>query len=507
MPTCTSIVLTTTLTSVKSIQHKALPVFTLNRADPLPLQRQIYDGFRTAILRGHLRPGEQILSSREFAAELAVSRFPVLNAYAQLLAEGYLESRVGAGTFVSASLPEQQMSVQLSDRSVAVPSGPRPVSRRSSLYPPISNLAYVRGWGSFGVHQPAFDQFPFAIWSNLVVRHSRNPHVRAIHHIDPRGAERFRGAICDYLRTARGVHCSPDQVLVVSGSQQALDITARVLLDPGNSVWVEEPGYSLQRTVLTAAGVRLIPVPVDGEGMDVAAGIKRAPKARAAFVTPSHQYPLGSTMSASRRIQLLNWAHRAGAWIVEDDYDSEFRFQSLPIASMHGLDLNARVIYIGTFSKVLFPSIRLGYIVIPPDLVDRFVAVRHAMDIFPPYLHQEVLADFILEGHFTRHIRKMRQVYRERRSVLMDSLAREFPAHSGFEVHGVEAGMHLAMTLPPGLNDREISAHAAKSRLWLWPLSPSYTTSPARHGFILGYGSSLPPQIPPAVRLMRSLIP
>jgi len=174
---------------------------------------------------------------------------------------------------------------------------------------------------------------------------------------------------------------------------------------------------------------------------------------------------------------------------------------------MHGLDLNARVIYIGTFSKVLFPSIRLGYIVIPPDLVDRFVAVRHAMDIFPPYLHQEVLADFILEGHFTRHIRKMRQVYRERRSVLMDSLAREFPAHSGFEVHGVEAGMHLAMTLPPGLNDREISAHAAKSRLWLWPLSPSYTTSPARHGFILGYGSSLPPQIPPAVRLMRSLIP
>jgi GntR family transcriptional regulator / MocR family aminotransferase len=482
-------------------------VFTVNRADKAPLQRQIYDGYRAAILRGSLRSGEQILSSREFAAELGVSRFPVLNAYAQLLAEGYLESRIGAGTFVSASLPEQQMSVpQIPGRSVAVPSGPRPVSRRSSLYPQISKLAHVRGWGSFGVHQPALDQFPFPIWANLVGRHSRNPHVRAIHQIDPRGSERFRSAVCDYLRTARGVNCSADQILIVSGSQQALDITARVLLDPGNSVWVEEPGYSLQRTVLIAAGARLIPVPVDREGMDVAAGIKRAPKARAAFVTPSHQYPLGSTMSASRRIQLLNWAHSAGAWVVEDDYDSEFRFESLPIASVHGMDKNARVIYIGTFSKVLFPSIRLGYIAIPPDLVDRFGAVRHAMDIFPPYLHQEVMADFIIEGHFTRHIRKMRQVYKERRSVLIDCLAHEFPQHRGFEVHGVEAGMHLAMTLPPDMNDREISARAASSRLWLWPLSPSYNLSPPRPGFILGYGSSLPAQIPRAVRLMRSLI-
>jgi GntR family transcriptional regulator/MocR family aminotransferase len=212
-------------------------------------------------------------------------------------------------------------------------------------------------------------------------------------------------------------------------------------------------------------------------------------------------------MSASRRLQLLNWAHSAGAWVVEDDYDSEFRYETLPIASMHGLDRNARVIYIGTFSKVLFPSLRLGYIVIPTDLVDRFIAVRHAMDIFPSYLHQEVMTDFILEGHFTRHIRKMRQVYKERRSILIDSLECEFPSHSGFEVHGVEAGMHLAFTLPPGLDDREISTRALDSRLWLWQLSPAYTTTPSRHGFILGFGSSLPAQIPRAVRLMRSLIP
>ena len=492
---------------MRSVAPGTLPLFHLDRNDPSPLHKQIYDRYRASILRGDIRPGEQIVSSREFAAELQVSRFPVLNAYAQLLAEGYLETRAGAGTFVSSSLPEQQMSVpQPSGRSLVAPSGPRPVSRRTALYPPMPSLPFVRGWGSFGVHQPALDQFPFSIWSGLVSRHSRNPHVNAIHRIDPRGAERFRSAVCDYLRTARGVHCSPDQILIVSGSQQALDITARVLLDPGNAVWVEEPSYSLERIVLSTAGCRLVPVPVDGEGLNVAAGIKRAPKARAAFVTPSHQYPLGSTMSASRRIQLLNWAHSAGAWVIEDDYDSEFRFESLPISSMYGLDLNARVIYIGTFSKVLFPSLRLGYMVIPADLMDRFVAVRHAMDIFPPYLHQEVMADFILEGHFIRHIRKMRQVYRERRSVLYESLTREFPPHRGFEVHGVEAGMHLAFTLPQGLNDRQISVRAANSRLWLWPLSTSYITSASRNGFVMGFGSSLPAQIPRAVRLMHSVI-
>jgi GntR family transcriptional regulator/MocR family aminotransferase len=492
---------------VKSVPHATLPIFNIDRASPFPLHKQIYDGYRAAILRGDLRAGQQILSSREFASELRVSRFPVLNAYAQLLAEGYLESRIGAGTFVSASLPEQQMSVAVSaGHATPAPSGPRPVSRRSALYPSFPNSAHLRGWGAFGVHQPAFDHFPFAIWASLVARHSRNPHVSAIHRIDPRGAERFRSAICDYLRTARGVKCSPDQILVVSGSQQALDITARVLFDPGNSVLVEEPGYTLQRHVLTASGCRVIPVPVDRDGMDVASGIKRAPRARAAFVTPSHQYPLGSTMSASRRIQLLNWAHNAGAWIIEDDYDSEFRYESLPISSMHGLDLNARVIYIGTFSKVLFPSLRLGYMVIPPDLIDRFIAVRYTMDIFPPYVHQEVLADFILEGHFTRHIRKMRQVYKEKRTILIDCLAREFPPERGFEVHGVEAGMHLAITLPPGLIDIEIAAHAVHSRLWLYPLSPTYLGKPPRHGFILGFGSTLPAQIPRAVRLMRSLV-
>jgi GntR family transcriptional regulator/MocR family aminotransferase len=485
----------------------ALPTLAVDRNAATPLHKQIYDRFRAAILNGDLSPGQQIPSSRDLTSALSVSRFPVLNAYAQLLAEGYLESRIGAGTFVSASLPEQLMSVAPpAGNSVTRPSGPRPVARRSALYPSFPYSARLRGWGAFGVHQPALDHFPFKIWSNLVARHTRNPHASAIHHIDPRGSERFRNSIANYLRAARGVKCEPDQVIVVSGSQQALDLTARVLLDPGNSVWVEEPGYPLQHIVLNAAGCRLVPVPVDLEGMNVGSAVKRAPRARAAFVTPSHQYPLGSTMSASRRIQLLNWAQSAGAWIVEDDYDSEYRYQSPPVPSLHGLDMNSRVIYIGTFSKVLFPSLRLGYIVAPRDLVDRFVAVRFAMDIFPPYLYQEVLTDFIDQGHFTRHLRRMRQVYRERRTALIEILARELPSGAGFDVHGAEAGMHLAMTLPERLRDLKISARAAQDRLWLTPLSPSYLSEKPRQGFILGFGSTPPDLIPQAVRQLRSLL-
>ncbi|HEY9127577.1 MAG TPA: PLP-dependent aminotransferase family protein, partial [Acidobacteriaceae bacterium] len=337
-------------------------------------------------------------------------------------------------------------------------------------------------------------------------RHSRNPHASSIHNVNPLGIERFREAIADYLRTARGVQCTPDQVMIVSGSQQALDITARVLFDPGDSIWVEEPGYTLQKAAFRAAQCRLVPIPVDEEGMQVGLAIKRARKARAAIVTPSHQYPLGSTMSASRRLQLLNWAHDAGAWIVEDDYDSEYRYGSLPISSLYGLDVNARVIYIGTFSKVLFPSIRLGYLAVPRDLVATFINVRHAMDIFPPYLHQEVLADFILEGHFTRHLRRMRQIYLERRTALIENLQAELPiGPEGIQIHGSEAGMHLAITLPAGANDMQLAAEAAKERLWLWPLSPSYLGNP-RPGFILGFGSVLPAQIAPAVKKLRALL-
>jgi GntR family transcriptional regulator/MocR family aminotransferase len=292
--------------------------------------------------------------------------------------------------------------------------------------------------------------------------------------------------------------------MVVSGSQQALEITARVLLDPGDSVWIEEPSYQLTRSVLLGAGCRLNPIPVDGEGIDVAAGIRRGPNARAAFVTPSHQYPLGSTMSASRRLQLLNWAEAASAWIIEDDYDSEYRYEVMPISSLQGLDSSARVIYIGTFSKVLFASLRIGYIVIPADLVERYTSVRMAMDIFPPYLYQEVLADFMQRGHFTRHIRKMRALYKKRRTALINCIHAEFG--NSIELHGVEAGMHVAATLPSGFSDIEIATKAAQRQLWLWPLSRCYSNEVSRQGFILGYGSTSEEQICRAISQLRTLL-
>jgi GntR family transcriptional regulator/MocR family aminotransferase len=481
------------------------PIIAVDRSAGTPLHQQVYDGYREAILRGDLRPGQKIPSSRELASEICISRFPVLHAYAQLLAEGYFESQVGSGTFISATLPEQMMS---SDRHAggreSALSGRRTVSRRTLLYPHFEFDAHLRGWGAFGVHQPALDQFPFQIWSSLVARHSRNPHASAIHNINPLGSERFREEICAYLRTSRAVKCDPGQIMVVSGSQQALDITARVLLDPGDSVLVEEPGYGLERTLLTASGCDLKLVPVDNEGMDVPLGIRLYGGAKAAFVTPSHHYPLGSTMSATRRLLLLNWAQSSGAWIIEDDYDSEYRFDTRPIASLQGLDVNSRVIYIGTFSKILFPSLRIGYIVIPRDLVDHFLSVRFAMDIFPPYLYQEVLADFMSLGHFGRHIRKMRQVYNARRSTLIDCLQTEFG--DTLPVHGAAAGMQVTVTLPDGLDDNVIAAHAAWERLWLLPLSRTFAGSQPRNGFILGYGSTANEQIPAAVKRMRSVI-
>jgi len=482
-----------------------LPIMLVDREAAAPLHKQIYDAYRAAILRGDLRPGQQIPSSREFASEIQVSRFPVLHAYSQLLAEGYFESRVGSGTFVSGSLPEQLLSVERNARpSAPTPSGPRPVSRRSALFSPAEAALSLRGWGAFGVHQPAFDQFPFQLWASLVVEHSRNPNAKAIHYVHPLGSPHFREAICAYLRTARGVNCDASQVMVVSGSQQALDITARVLFDPGSRVLVEEPGYRLGRTVLAAAGCQLVPVPVDNEGMVIEDVVRRHQKARAAFVTPSHQFPLGSTMSASRRLHLLNWAQSTGSWIIEDDYDSEYRFESRPVASLQGVDGNARVIYIGTFSKVLFPSLRIGYIVIPADLVERFIAVRLAMDIFPPYLYQEVLTDFINQGHFGRHIRRMRQLYGERRTVLIESLREEFGKR--LEVHGAAAGMHVSVTMREVVNDRAIAAKAAAERLWLMPLSPSYLGKKPRQGFVLGFGSTPANQIPRAVRKLRAML-
>jgi GntR family transcriptional regulator / MocR family aminotransferase len=481
-----------------------LPAIAVDRTAAKPLYRQICDGYREAIVERRLRGGQRLPSTRTLAAELKISRIPVLNAFDQLLAEGYFESRVGSGTFVSRTLPEDAGSPR---RPGTGPSTPRPgtraIARRPAALLRAAPEPWLSGFGAFRMSEPALDHFPFPIWSRLVARHSRGVRRGALNYGSPLGDLPFRQALAAYLRAARAVRCEAEQIMVVSGSQQALEISARVLLDPHQPVWVEEPGYGGARDALAMAGARLVPVPVDQEGMVVAAGLKRCRRARAALVTPSHQYPLGATMSASRRLQLLDWAQAAGSWIIEDDYDSEYRYESQPIAALQGLDRDGRVVYIGTFSKVLFPGLRVGYLVIPADLVERFSAVREAMDICPPALNQAVLADFIGEGHFARHLRRTSQLYRERRGALVESLRRSLPR---WRVVGAEAGIHLvALCDRPG--DRSISQRAARDGLWAMPLSACYLGPPSHHGLVLGYGGTSAAEMPKAVERLRRVIP
>jgi GntR family transcriptional regulator/MocR family aminotransferase len=311
----------------------------------------------------------------------------------------------------------------------------------------------------------------------------------------------FREAIAEYLGTVRGVRCEASQILVTTGSQQALQLSAQVLLDPNDRVCLEEPGYPSARHAFMMAGAQLVPVSVDHDGLNVEEIIRRGRGVRAVYVTPSHQYPMGMTMGATRRMLLLNWAARSGAWIIEDDYDSEYRFGSRPISSLQGLDADDRVIYIGTFSKVLFPALRLGYVVVPKDLVAAFFAARDAADVFSSTLYQAVLTDFIREGHFARHIRRMRMLYMDRRRALINAL--QIQMGDITEVIGAEAGMHLVALLPRGTNDVAVSRKAAENGISAIPLSSCYLTPPARGGLILGYGGANARQIHDGISKLR----
>ncbi len=493
---------------MKRISASFLPPIALDSRSKTPIYHQLYEWFGRAILDGQLRPGQRVPSTRGLAAELKVSRIPVSSAYEQLQAEGYFETFVGAGTCVARSIPEEALKtaigkIRKTSRQASKSKAPRRVSRRVALMH-MPAQSWLDNLGAFRVSLPALDHFPIGIWSKLVARHSRNPPKGIMAYHDAMGSPAFREVIAEYLGAVRGVRCEPSQILVTTGSQQGLQLSAHVLLDPNERVWIEEPGYHGARHALMSAGAQLVPVPVDHEGLNVAEGIRRGRNAIAAYITPSHQYPTGVTMSATRRMLLLNWAMRRGAWIIEDDYDSEYRFGERPIASLQGADTDARVIYIGTFNKVVFPALRLGYVVIPKDLVSAFATARDAADVFSSTLYQAVMTDFIREGHFARHIRRMRVLYMQRRTALVEAIHKQMGEK--LEVIGAEAGMHLVALLQPGVSDVEVSRKAARLGVSAMPLSACCLKRSARGGLILGYGGTDAQQIHDGVRKLRMSI-
>jgi GntR family transcriptional regulator/MocR family aminotransferase len=468
----------------------------IDRASATPLFRQVYLQMRAAILSRHLGSGTKLPSTRGLAAELGVARASVVAAYEQLLAEGCIAGKVGSGTYISGDLPEpiDGMSRRLKRPAAA----PRlQAARELPTFPDAMIESEDR---PFSTARTLMDARTVEVWRRLTQRAFRS--FAPIHrgYSDARGLAELRQAICDYLQAARAVRCEPDQIIVTAGTQQAIDIALRVLLAPGDEVWAEDPGYPLTQAALVAAGARLRPIPVDAHGIDVAAGIRLAPKARAVFVTPSHQYPLGVVLAMGRRLELLAWARESGAFIIEDDYHSEFRYGGRPLASLQGLDEGQRVIYAGTLNKVLFPGLRLGYVVVPPVLLQAFVATRYLIDRQPPTLAQTVVTAFMREGYLAAHIRRMRLLYRAQRDLLVAELGRRLG--DDVAVAAPDQGMHLVAYLRHGLSDVEVARVAREAGVVSRPISRMYRDAPPRQGLLLGF-TGYPRQVllPAAARL------
>jgi len=456
---------------------------TLNPASEMPLHRQIYEEWRKGILTGRFRGGERVPSTRELAATLSVARTTVTAAYDQLVAEGYLESAHGSGTFVCSKLPDDLLNA----RRLPVPRVHTESTARLTAHVidptelPLCRPDARDGWLRFSQWRPDLNEFPLALWHRLINRHLRSRNMGLFDYSeDPVGYRPLREEIATYTGRSRAVRCTPDQILIVNGSQQALDLCARLLVEPGDTVAIENPGYQGARQILAARGVRMQPVRIDNEGIaasEISAGT------RVVYVTPSHQFPTGVSMTVARRLELIEWARRSDAVIIEDDYDSEYRYSGPPLPAMQGLAPGAPVVYTGTFSKVMFPGLRIGYLIAPPKLVTAFARAKWLTDRQTPFLEQAVLADFLREGHLERHIRRMRRLYARRREVLVEALARYFGDKA--QVLGDDAGMHVVVRF----DDDGVAARAETNRVQLASAAPYYTGKAPRNEFIFGFST------------------
>ncbi len=500
---------------IRRTAKSALLPIALERASEEPLHRQLYEQLRETILTGRLQAGARLPATRTLARDHRISRNTVTAAFDQLLAEGYIEGRVGAGTFVSSELPEEALSVRGMGRNPAsgeapvVQSAPRQrgLSRRGAQ---LAGLRRRRNRQSlaFAPGVPDLNSFPFEIWTRLMARAWRRPPMDLMANTEPAGYMPLRRAIADYVRTARGVRCEIEQVIIVSGAQQAIGLAAHVLLDEGDRAIVEDPGYPGIRGALMAAGVQAVQAPVDSEGLSISIGEEKAPDARFVCVAPSHQYPLGVTMPLSRRLALLEWAQRVDGWIIEDDYDSEYRYSGKPIAALQGLDRDDRVVYVGSFSKTMFPSLRLGYLIVPPDLTDSFRFARAALDDHPSTVAQPALTAFIEDGYFAAHLRRMRKLYADRQALLVG----EADAHFGgaLTIAPAQAGMHLLARQTPALTVRmdDITAtrRAEEAGISVSPLSSFFHEYPAQQGLMLGYAAVSEKEIPKSVQKLAQAL-
>jgi GntR family transcriptional regulator/MocR family aminotransferase len=475
-----------------------------------PLHQQAYRGLRRAILAGALRPGARLPATRALAREAGLSRNTLLQAYRQLLDEGYAVARSGSGTRVASALPEELLQAPARDAARAAAAGRRDaapkLSRQAARMLALSPRAGL-AWSmprrhlpyDFRYGEPAFADLPLETWCRLLGRRARRAPAARLSYGEPGGAPELRRALAAYLRRARGVVCTPEQVIVTQGSQQAIDLAARVLVDPGDRVALEEPHYTGFSFAFGAWGAELVPVRVDAQGLRVAE-LPAGRGVRGVCVTPSHQFPTGGILPLERRLALLAWAERHGAFVLEDDYDGEYRYAGRPVPSLQGLDRAGRVLYLGTASKLLFPALRLGWLVAPESLARALVLAKAYNDTGSATLEQLVLADFIEGGHLERHVRRARVRNAARREALHAAVERHLAGAA--ELAGTRAGLHGLLWLPElrAARESELRQRCAARGVGLYPVRPYYTRPPRRAGFVLGYAALSEAEIDEGIR-------
>jgi GntR family transcriptional regulator/MocR family aminotransferase len=444
------------------------------RPEQISLTRWLREQLRDAILDGRLKSGTRLPASRDFAAHYKLSRGTVVSVFEQLHSEGFLRSRIGFGTWVSKLPDYNRLGKKLTPAVVNLPS-------------PLTGLSFPHPAPPFRSHEPALNEFPVDIWARLASRCIRRASTSLLAQRDGRGHPALRKALAEYLGASRGINCDEDQIVIVSGVQQALDILARALLKPGDSVWMEDPGYFGAVTAFHNAKVKIVPVPIDERGISVEAGKRRAPRAKGVYVTPAHQFPLGVMMSLGRRLEILSWALKTGAFVIEDDYDGEFRLDGPPVSALQNLDKNECVILVGSFNKLLFSSLRVGYMVLPDRLIDAILAFRFGIDQNAVSLEQAILADFVEEGHLGRYMRRMRQMSADRLQTLRSESERHLKGL--LEIPNIKAGLYAVGFLRNGMSSRQAEVAAKSHGIETMALDRFMLSATDPQGILMGFAA------------------